>query len=598
MRILSQILLWISLLLFFYQVSGLNKHQSLKLKSFLSNSSNSSEKSFNLTNEDRLFLQKSDHFIAKLEATAINKNVTLPEYIMEKLAKGLSEEITNSHYTGWECEGCELLFSQLNSLVINDKAINITLEAIFKLCSRILNSSVCQGTLFEYGKSLIINLAKKNLNSKVVCWRLGFCPNKYYFENFTQYAKDLLQDKPEFSPPKPSKRSTYKLLHITDLHVDLNYKAGFDSFCNEPLCCREENGFPKNPEHAAGYWGTVGGCDIPLRTLEEAFRFISESVKPEVVIWTGDNVAHDIWKQNTSFQAIPTKIATRTLQKLLPNVTIYPIFGNHECFPADQFDFFSNTTKWLTDATSDMWKDLIGENAAQSLKSNSYYEVFDAGRNLRIIAMNTQVCDTLNFFLMQNPTDPWGELKWLKSVLKDAEEKNQSAFIFAHIPSSDQFCHTEWARHYNIIIERFGNVIRGQFFGHTHFDQFQYYRGFFDNIPFGAAFIAPSMTTYTNLNPSFRVFEVDRDTNTLLNYQQYRLNLSKVNNEKANFLEWDVVYDFLRDYNVPDLSPSSMAELSRRIYVNFKKYYLVLKIDKERCRNSQKVCFKLLCWRT
>jgi sphingomyelin phosphodiesterase len=52
------------------------------------------------------------------------------------------------------------------------------------------------------------------------------------------------------------------------------------------------------------------------------------------------------------------------------------------------------------------------------------------------------------------------------------------------------------------------------------------------------------MTTYTNLNPSFRVFEVDSETHTLLNYQQYRLNLTKANSQKANFLEWELVYDF------------------------------------------------------
>ena len=68
-----------------------------------------------------------------------------------------------------------------------------------------------------------------------------------------------------------------------------------------------------------------------------------------------------------------------------------------------------------------------------SLKSQGFYELYDEKKNLRIIAMNTQACDTLNFFLMQNPTDPWGELKWLREVLQDVESKHQHAFLFAHV---------------------------------------------------------------------------------------------------------------------------------------------------------------------
>lgn len=69
----------------------------------------------------------------------------------------------------------------------------------------------------------------------------------------------------------------------------------------------------------------------------------------------------------------------------------------------------------------------------ESLKSKGFYELYDGKKNLRIIAMNTQACDTLNFFLMQNPTDPWGELKWLREVLQDVESKHQHAFLFAHV---------------------------------------------------------------------------------------------------------------------------------------------------------------------
>lgn len=53
-----------------------------------------------------------------------------------------------------------------------------------------------------------------------------------------------------------------------------------------------------------------------------------------------------------------------------------------------------------------------------------------------------------------------------------------------------------------ILYIRYESTITGQFFGHTHVDEFQM---FYDEEtmtrPLGVAFIAPSVTTYINLNP-------------------------------------------------------------------------------------------------
>ncbi len=61
-----------------------------------------------------------------------------------------------------------------------------------------------------------------------------------------------------------------KVLHLTDLHVDLHYKENTNTVCGEPLCCRENNG-PGD----SGYWGSYG-CDLPFRTLESALKHIKQ----------------------------------------------------------------------------------------------------------------------------------------------------------------------------------------------------------------------------------------------------------------------------------------------------------------------------------
>lgn len=49
-----------------------------------------------------------------------------------------------------------------------------------------------------------------------------------------------------------------------------------------------------------------------------------------------------------------------------------------------------------------------------------------------------------------------------------------------------------------------------QFYGHTHKDE---YKIFYDTVdvarPVNVAFIAPSLTTYSKLNPGYRTYTVD-----------------------------------------------------------------------------------------
>ena len=46
------------------------------------------------------------------------------------------------------------------------------------------------------------------------------------------------------------------MLHLADLHVDLEYTEGTNAFCNEPYCCRPESNPTTNPAEYAKPWGT------------------------------------------------------------------------------------------------------------------------------------------------------------------------------------------------------------------------------------------------------------------------------------------------------------------------------------------------------
>lgn len=65
------------------------------------------------------------------------------------------------------------------------------------------------------------------------------------------------------------------------------------------------------------------------------------------------------------------------------------------------------------------------------------------------------------------------------------------------------------------------------------------------------------------LNPSFRIFDVDTDTSVPTNYYQYRLNFTKWNSNLTGPIEWDLAYDFVSEYNLPDISPQSYDILAK-----------------------------------
>lgn len=90
--------------------------------------------------------------------------------------------------------------------------------------------------------------------------------------------------------------------------------------------------------------------------------------------------------------------------------------------------------------------------------------------------------------------------------------------------------------------------------GHTHNDQFFTVRSEVDGRPLGAIYAVPSMTTFVDLKPSFRIYEVDQDSLEIVDYVQYRLDMDKANMDKTK-LSWDFAYSFKQEYNLTSLAP-------------------------------------------
>jgi len=71
----------------------------------------------------------------------------------------------------------------------------------------------------------------------------------------------------------------------------------------------------------------------------------------------------------------------------------------------------------------------------------------------KIIAMNTQVCDPLNFHLMAERSDAGGEFAWLEKELLEVEGQGGVAVLIGHFDPRD--CDHQFGMRFRALNERF-----------------------------------------------------------------------------------------------------------------------------------------------
>ena len=373
-----------------------------------------------------------------------------------------------------------------------------------------------------------------------------------------------MADAPAVLPLPSVGQKRFRVLHVSDIHVDLLYNEGASTDCPYVVCCRTDLGTTSDPSKMAGYWGSAAKCDPPKRTVEAFLKQVA-TMDIDLVLWTGDNASTDYWLYNRETHLKNSQEITDLITKYLPNTPVYPIMGNHETYPQDQFHLVNE--QWLTNGLADMWAHWLTPEATTTFAENAYYTMKDTHTGLRILGINTMMCDTLNFWLMLNATDPGNHLEWLRQQLHKAESDNELVFIIGHIPIGDPFCMSTWATVYRAIVNRFRNIIRGQFFGHTHTDDFQVVSSLdYSKPPAGVLYVVPSFSTFEGHDPAFRVFELDADTLQIVDYDSYRLDMARANLDRSTFPTFHKAYSARSEYDLPDLSPASWEALSQSIY--------------------------------
>ena len=84
----------------------------------------------------------------------------------------------------------------------------------------------------------------------------------------------------------------------------------------------------------------------------------------------------------------------------------------------------------------------------------------------------------------------------------------------------------------------------------------------------GLNFISGSGAAGGGKNPSFDVIEWDESFMLPTNIRTYYVNLTEANANPDAEPVWQELHDMLKEYDIPDLSPSNMKNFTERMYQN------------------------------
>ncbi|CAG2170991.1 unnamed protein product [Oppiella nova] len=486
-------------------------------------------------------------------------------------------DLNSGKHDNHSCQSCNKALTYLKLFVPYPGIMKWVSKIICPRVEATFSTRVCAGVIDRIADPLVYVLQNTNLTVPEVCSTLLHPDCMTYLK--LPYTNSVLWELPlpKRRPFKPRTRRTgltIKMLHLTDIHLDLWYTPGSNSQCNEPLCCRSTS---PGTGHSAGFWSeTRFSCDSPLFFVTEALRHISDQHRDiDFVIWTGDNVPHDVWNTTQEDNLKHIQVVTQLVKKAFAGKPVFPCLGNHDTHPNNMYvpHVVSQDTEgsismgWLYDTLADdYWNQWIGSlSAKRTFKKGGYYSSL-VNRGLKAVVLNNNICHLGNLWIAYDPIDPDCQLKWLIHELDSAERKGLYVIIIGHVPPEE--CYLSWSSNYMRIVERYAHLIVGTYFGHSHKDEIVvlYNKNITNNETYAVShgYIGSSLTTYPSLNPGYRIFTLD-STGKPLDFEMYYTNVTENNivGHKSP-PKWSLGYSAKQSYRMDSLSTRSWDEFMRK----------------------------------
>jgi len=490
------------------------------------------------------------------------------------------------------CEECSLGVGVILTALELGESINTIADTLIAACItlKIEDEDVCTEIINLEKDTVGYVAAHTTLDSSEIC---GVVVGMYCM---TESIADKLRWTVELtSTPKPpvvpvevptTDSPALRFLQITDIHYDEEYYIGSLAECSEPCCCESGSGSTSSVDEEAGTWGDYRSCDIPQWTLENTLAHINQTQLGEIdyIIWTGDIPAHDVWKQTKDSVLSAIDELYNLFRVYFPNTPIYPALGNHEANPIDCYsqpemndtDF---SMDWLLGPVAEQWMSFLPNDTYNTIRLGGYYTTL-IRPGFRMISLNTNYGHSSNWWNLLNIPDPAGMLAWFVEQLDAAEQNGEKVHVLVHIPCIPSQMISPWVENYQKIITRYESTIMAQFHGHVHCDEFTVYRDANDTTrAVGVGYASPSLTTYSDYNPAYRIYTVDGDrensTRAILDHSTYYFDMSQANEGSLN-PQWMLAYSAKEAYGLNSLNPSDWYELALNMETNdtlFQTYY-------------------------
>lgn len=208
-------------------------------------------------------------------------------------------------------------------------------------------------------------------------------------------------------------------------------------------------------------------------------------------------------------------------------------------------DLESLANIWMKDFSDDQFK---------TFKTGGFFSVW-AVEKFKIISLNT-LYFSKNNFLAENcksgSSPGFIQLEWIASELKDAQEKGGKVLLAGHIPPLEIFYHENCLEGLIDLINTYSDIISFQTYGHIHIDDFFILKH--TKIPISVALVSPSLSPV--FNPSYRIYEVDVNDGSLIDYHQF---YSPLNAKK---------FEFIKEYSLKEAFGN--MQLTLEYFINIK----------------------------
>ena len=452
------------------------------------------------------------------------------------------------------CSLCEDTLDKIQSIILVKYGEEGLYKFCSKLCSIVLDEKVCYAAIQRYGPIALDSLIKRATDKKIICSTLNLCPSSFDYISIEDYAKRVLSDKPEnidsLKPKINMNGKTLKALQVTDIHLDLNYKENAIIECGIPLCCHEtpKSIFDSNVK-LSGKYGAIGNCDCSLEVVD-AFSVKAKELEPDFILFTGDNIAHNVWEDTQEEVVYNTRIIIDSIERNFGKDTpIYPAIGNHEKAPVDEY---YGPESVLLNGLAEIFKPYLSDEAYVTFKNYGYYSMLHKDTNLRIISLNCLVCDTMNFNLIFDASQAKNMFDWFENELKKAEKNNEIVYLLDHIPLVNHQHTLQCTYRLKILLDRYQHIVRGYFSGHSHSEYLTIVKEYNSEKPTHVNYICSGLTTYSDYQPSFRLYEIDEDTKYVKDYIQYRMDLEESNKKREAI--WYISYKANEFFKVDTIS--------------------------------------------